>query len=53
MAFDIQEALRSARDYWTPERIAASVPLDTLFTDSGLILHGERKHAAKLVTQRR
>ena len=35
MAFDIQEALRSARDYWTPERIAASVPLDDLFTVYG------------------
>ena len=35
MAFDIQEALRSARDYWTPERIAASVPLDDLFTVHG------------------
>ena len=31
----MQEALRSARDYWTPERIAASVPLDDLFTVYG------------------
>ena len=35
MAFDIQEALWSACDYWTPERIAASVPLDDLFTVHG------------------
>ena len=35
MAFDIQKALRSAHDYWTPERIAASVPLDDLFTVYG------------------
>ena len=55
MAFDIQEALRSARDYWTPERIAASVPLDTLFTvygdTSGLVescpTRGIGEHAAK------
>lgn len=46
---------------WTPERIAASVPLDDLFTvygdTSGLVqshptLWTRDKHAAKPVTQR-
>ena len=35
MAFNIHEALRSACEYWTPERIASSVPLDDLFTVCG------------------
>ena len=35
MAFNIHEALLSAREYWTPERIASSVPLDDLFTVYG------------------
>ena len=35
MAFNIHEALRSACEYWTPERIASSVPLDDLFTVYG------------------
>ena len=63
MALDIQEALRSAHDYWTPERITASVPLDDLFTvyadTSGLVETyptapwTRDKHAAKPVTQQR
>ena len=56
MAFDIQEALQSTYDNWTPERIAASIPLDTLstvYSDTSCLVQAEPtlngdEHAAKL-----